>query len=150
MCATNFYEDQSPEAVARRAGGRRRYNAQRHEEAIQRRLRILEIVGAKWVLNPHGMQTQLAKALNVNRSTINRDFEALREEWRHTRICPVCRVWWEYPLPVHAYIYRIRKRENPTLQPSCCVRGYLAREAKRNKRRASELEQLFREVMKTR
>lgn len=150
MCATNFYDFQSPDAVARRAGGRRRYNAQRHEEAIKRRLRILEIVGVDWVLSPHGMQSRLAKILNVNRSTINRDLEALRVEWRHTRICPVCRVWWNYSLPALAYFYKINKRANPFLQSSCCVRGYLAREAKRKKRRASELEQHFRKVMRTR
>ena len=149
MCATNFSGFQSVDSIARRAGGRRRYNAERHEEAIKRRLRILQMVGANWVLNPRGMQTQLANALNVNRSTINRDFEALRVEWRHTRICPVCRVWWKYPLSVHAYFYKRNKRKNPSLQPSCCVRGYLAREAKRNKRRASELEQYFREVIRT-
>ena len=144
MCATNFYDFQSPDAVARRAGGRRRYNAERQAEAIARRLKILELVGASWILSPRGLQAQLARYFGVNRSTICRDMEALREEWRHTRVCRVCGSLWGCTLRAHAYLYKLQKRSEPGLEPSCCVRGYLAREAVRKKKRATDLERRFR------
>lgn len=80
----------SPDTVNRRAGGRRRINAERKRQAWERRLRILDEINGAFLLLPHGMQTRLAARFGVSRSTICRDIEAIREEWRKARRCGVC------------------------------------------------------------
>lgn len=60
------------DAVCKRAGGRRHYNAKRREEARKRYLQVVEAImpsgGRK-----RGTQAQLARVLGVHRSTICRD-----------------------------------------------------------------------------
>lgn len=76
----------TPEVAARRAGGRRRYNAARHEEMLLRRYRLahlLEEFGLE-----RGAQSRMAEELGVNRSTISRDLVAVLGS--PTRACPTC------------------------------------------------------------
>ncbi len=82
MSATNWNLAQPASAVARRAGGRRHYNAIRIARANLRRWDIgtlLREIGFE-----RGYQAELARRLGVSRSTICRDlgmaFEAIRLE----------------------------------------------------------------------
>ena len=63
--------------VCRRAGGRRRYNARRRAEKQWRRAQIIALVPydrrGVW-----GVQALLAERFGVSKSTISRDFEAIR------------------------------------------------------------------------
>src|SRR5690349_13236417 len=72
-----------PPAVAyRRAGGRRRWNAQRRRVRDERRARIAELVLASErpcvATFRQGWATQLARRFGVHPTTIGRDFEAVR------------------------------------------------------------------------
>lgn len=83
MYVTNWQKYLPTELVYRRAGGRRRYNAERQRQAAFRRvvvqLRFLQV--AEDVLrtkkNPRGWQTRLADELGVSRMQIARDFKRL-------------------------------------------------------------------------
>ncbi|MBS1806817.1 MAG: hypothetical protein JST84_01335 [Acidobacteria bacterium] len=86
MRVTNWHFPQAPEAVARRAGGRRRFNAERQRRAENRRVlvewRFLQ-VAEEFLLsrkNPRGWQTRLADELGVSRMQIGRDFKRLLAE----------------------------------------------------------------------
>jgi hypothetical protein len=63
--------------AARRAGGRRNYNAFRQRQALQRRAKVLTML--KEYPNPveHGIRARLARELGVSRSTISRDLAFL-------------------------------------------------------------------------
>lgn len=66
------------EAVCKRAGGRRHYNAQRTFRALERRLRVSELLlelGSK-----RGVQKIVANRLGVSESTISRDVNRRCEE----------------------------------------------------------------------
>ncbi len=88
MYVTNWHFPQSPEAIARRAGGRRKYNAERQRQAAFRRLlvewRFLKVAEAFLLTrrNPRGWQTRLADELGVSRMQIGRDFKRLLAEDR--------------------------------------------------------------------
>jgi len=58
-----------------RAGGRRRYNAERQAEAVWRRDQI-PVLFIRYNLT----QSQIARRLGVHRSTISRDFKKMRQE----------------------------------------------------------------------
>lgn len=89
MRATIFFH--STDELHRRAGGRRRYNAERQRAAWARRKAIIEAIGeGTALLSPHGIQTALAERFGVNRSTICRDIAAIRKAWRDPRRCAVC------------------------------------------------------------
>ena len=88
--ATNWSCNQGADVVNRRAGGRRRYNAERKAKAWERRFAIMDELGGYSLLPPRGAQIRLAARFGVNRSTICRDIEAIREEWRKPRRCPLC------------------------------------------------------------
>jgi hypothetical protein len=113
----------------RRAGGRRRYNAERQAEARARRAAIVAMLGDTIILNPRGVQTLLANYFGVNRSTICRDVEALRVEYRRAFICPLCGTWWNVPLRVRARYSRSQGAEF-----DCCADFYQVREATTSKR----------------
>jgi len=83
---------QSTDIVNRRAGGRRRINAERKARAWKRREEIKELLGGRYILLgiSRGLETKLAEYFGVDRSTICRDKEALLREWRKDHICPGC------------------------------------------------------------
>jgi hypothetical protein len=82
----------SVDQANRRAGGRRRINAERKRQAEDRRAAIIEAVGMGAILlSWRGLQSRLAEVFDVNRSTICRDIEAIKDKWREERRCPFCR-----------------------------------------------------------
>jgi len=77
--------------VARRAGGRARYNRERQDGAILRRLEIVEFsLRRQLSLYERGAQAELARVLRVSRSTISRDVAKIMAEARARRACPSC------------------------------------------------------------
>jgi hypothetical protein len=86
----------TPEAAARRAGGRRRYNAQRQFVAKYRRAILSKLLFAKGRLFERGTQAQLARDLGVSRATICRDVKALLREGHP---CPLCGAYTHPPKP---------------------------------------------------
>lgn len=79
----------SEEQRHRFIGGRRRYNAERHYEAINRRWQIIFY----WAEHPMMSKADLARHFGVSRATITRDVKALQRQGRLTRYktCPVCK-----------------------------------------------------------
>lgn len=83
---TNWYAYKTPDEIARRAGGRRRYNAERQRQAAFRRVlvewRFLKVAEEFLITkrNPRGWQTRLAAELGVSRMQIGRDFKRLLAE----------------------------------------------------------------------
>ena len=78
-----------------RAGGRRAYNAQRRFAAAQRLAdlaRLLSVQGS----NDRGIQAKMARRFGVSRSTMSRDFAALR---RLLAPCRACGAWHSFPPP---------------------------------------------------
>jgi len=80
---------QNQDIVNRRAGGRRRINAERKARAWERREKIKELIGGQFLLlgsgYAWGLEIALAQYFGVHRSTISRDKEALLAEWRKDR-----------------------------------------------------------------
>lgn len=76
----------SPSDAARRAGGRTRYNAQRGDMAMLRRIEVVRLLLAYGL--GRGVRARIAKELNVHPSTITRDCQALFTADR--RPCPTC------------------------------------------------------------
>jgi hypothetical protein len=66
----------SDDVAARRAGGRRRYNARRAFFAVFRQARVAKLL-CKAPPLAHGAQAMIARALGVHRSTITRDVQRL-------------------------------------------------------------------------
>jgi hypothetical protein len=62
----------SSDEAARRAAGRRHYNAHRHYQAMRRRGRVLQLVEDRGGLC-HGVRAAVARELGVSRSTVSRD-----------------------------------------------------------------------------
>jgi hypothetical protein len=83
----------SHDEAARRASGRKRYNARRRFKAAHRRRQIVEMWADLskdgWSPFDRGNQTYLAEFFNVNRSTICRDMAIIKRMWRVTE-CPTC------------------------------------------------------------
>jgi len=69
----------SPEVAYCRAGGRRRYNAQRRAQKQWRRAQIISMTCG--IRNCWGLQKILAEKLGVSKSTISRDMWAIAH-WR--------------------------------------------------------------------
>jgi hypothetical protein len=69
----------SPTEAARRAGGRRRYNATRTFRAAVRRRQVIELLFAHGFT--YGSQRRAAEALGVSPATITRDTKALQTWW---------------------------------------------------------------------
>ena len=84
---------QEPEEAARRASGRKRYNARRRFRADHRRSQIVEMwadLGQDgWSPFTRGSQTYLAEFFEVHRSTICRDMVIIKKMWRVAE-CPTC------------------------------------------------------------
>jgi hypothetical protein len=94
----------SPDVVARRAAGRRRYNAVRQLLAAERRALVarlaLELSGSYakhdcatrpiggWI--GWGLQAEIARRLGVHRSTVSRDLQRSLREVLALRPCPGC------------------------------------------------------------
>ncbi len=78
--------DYAPDdVVARRAGGRRRYNAQRRFEATLRRCQVARL-SLRWAMahpDPfqRGKGAWIARQLGVSEATISRDLAAIRALW---------------------------------------------------------------------
>lgn len=90
--STTFWSDSTdPETAARRAGGRRRYNAWRRMTALFRGMRLMEIAIAE-NLSPwsRGFQSAMAERFGVHRSTICRDMKSALQDARKRDCCPVC------------------------------------------------------------
>lgn len=83
----------SRDEAARRAAGRRRYNARRKVKAIVRRHQIVEMwadLGKDgWSPFDRGGQAMLADFFHVNRSTICRDMAIIKKMWQ-VGTCPTC------------------------------------------------------------
>jgi hypothetical protein len=73
--------------AARRAGGRKRWNAWRRWMAFYRRCEISRLLFSQGSTK-RGFQAKLARTLNVARSTISRDIAKLLEDG--ARRCPLC------------------------------------------------------------
>jgi hypothetical protein len=84
----------TPEAAARRAGGRRHYNAWRQHLAFYRRVKLSRLLFAKGKLFERGNQARLARELGVSRATICRDVRAILA-WGHP--CPCCGAYTKPP-----------------------------------------------------
>lgn len=87
----------TPEAAARRAGGRRHYNAWRKALAFRRlHLEVASRLFAQGSLFRRGIQAELARELGVSRSTICRDIDHLLcQGWP----CPHCGAYMTEPSP---------------------------------------------------
>ena len=88
----NWSNPISWQTVYRRASGRRHYNALRQFQAVIRRHTLLELLasGRYGRLGDHGVQTRLATVLGVHRATVCRDIQALLQQARKQRACPLC------------------------------------------------------------
>jgi len=77
--------------MRRRTGGRTLYNQCRTLTANVRRRRELELLRA-WhkTLGDHGVQSRLARVLDVSRQTVHRDFNIIIDKAKRDRRCPVC------------------------------------------------------------
>jgi hypothetical protein len=80
--------------AARRAGGRRRHNALRHDLAVARQAEIVRRWQQSTLFggpNPlgYGGKTRLAREFNVAPATIRRDVMAIRERFGRLA-CPLC------------------------------------------------------------
>jgi hypothetical protein len=87
----------TPDEVARRAGGRKRYNTWRKWMAFRRRhVEVARRLFVQGALFKRGIQAELARELNVSRSTICRDVAYLiRLGWP----CPHCGAYKYAPKP---------------------------------------------------
>lgn len=90
MYVKSWSDEVSKSDVRHRAGGRRRYNAQRQFAAQYRRKQLVKLMIEQDLFPTYyGAKTALAKALNVSVATISRDFLTLiHESWNKT--CPLC------------------------------------------------------------
>ena len=77
MRATNWNQRTDSVTAAKRAGGRRKYNALRQFKAEFRRMKLSALLGN----TDRGCQSQFAKELGVSRSTICRDLARLKAAW---------------------------------------------------------------------
>ncbi len=75
--SNNWNAPVSADVAARRAGGRRRYNAWRRDMAFLRRCEQVFPLLLKYGPWDRGTQARIARELNVSRATICRDVAAL-------------------------------------------------------------------------
>ncbi len=83
----------TPEALARRAGGRRRHNSVRQLRALVRRMQV-----ARLLLTGVRSPRQLAARLHVDTSTITRDLQVILYQ-QPGQCCPTCGRPFERQLP---------------------------------------------------
>jgi hypothetical protein len=77
----------SNDAAARRAGGRRRFNAERQLAASYRREEVYTVLWREGKLHERGIRVRLAERLGVSYGTICTDVKKLLEEMAP---CPTC------------------------------------------------------------
>jgi hypothetical protein len=86
------------DAICKRAGGRRRYNAQRKAAAAKRFAevrRLWALYSAKHGRYKRGLQARIARELGVSRTTIGRDMVGIRFlEWGLENPVKACRFIW--------------------------------------------------------
>lgn len=80
--ATNWTAPTDAATAHRRAGGRRRYNAQRALLAAYRRTQLVKLLDVHGGLLVRGAQAQIARELGVSRATICRDLTILQRRWQ--------------------------------------------------------------------
>lgn len=101
-----------PEWVIKRAGGRRRYNAQRQRAQAVRRHEVAALLFTG--LN----QSAIAAQLQVHKGTISRDVRAVIGLVSHEK-CPYCKRWfinlWGRAAPQCHAIGRPKKKRKPFL-----------------------------------
>lgn len=114
---------------------------------MARCIAILELLGAAVILNPRGAQVRIARHFDVNRSTICRDIAAIRAEWRHQHMCYVCERYSDLSFGTQAKLAQKLSPRDSSPKLSCCVQGFLQREADRPKRRATAQELQFRRMI---
>ena len=69
------------------AGGRRRYNRERQDQALERRAEVAKLIRANGL--GRGAQRRMAAKLQVSESVISRDVRAVLAEQHRVR-CPAC------------------------------------------------------------
>jgi hypothetical protein len=74
---SEWSEEIDTDAAYRRAGGRRHYDAVRRFIQAHRRFKVPRLLSYKGTLFRRGIQTELARELNVSRSSIYRDIAYL-------------------------------------------------------------------------
>jgi hypothetical protein len=84
------------EEVARRAGGRRRYNTWRQHLAFFRRMEVARRLCAQGAVQ-RGVQARIAREMRVSRATISRDVRYLRRLGHY--YCPTCGAMVKPPEP---------------------------------------------------
>jgi hypothetical protein len=86
----NWSAPTDPETVARRAAGRRHFNAVRRFQRAYRRMQVARLLlkYGQDGLRAHGLRARIARELGVSRGTITRDVQALIERSRLR--CPLC------------------------------------------------------------
>ena len=99
MRATNWTAQTDSQTAARRAGGRRRYNAWRRLLAHARLGAVVKELNE--VGFSRGYQSEIARRLGVHRSTVHRDFKkfALAERgyyWEEIEL--VSQTWHRWPI----------------------------------------------------
>ena len=82
MSATNWTAETDSATVAKRAGGRRRYNAVRTAQAAMRKRQENLLLAQEVRFMTWGWQSELARRLGVHRSTICRDCSEFLEAKR--------------------------------------------------------------------
>ena len=82
MSATNWTAETDSATVAKRAGGRRRYNAVRTAQAAMRKRQENLLLAQEVRFMTWGWQSELARRLGVHRSTICRDCSEFLEARR--------------------------------------------------------------------
>ena len=94
MDRAQWRQPTDPSSAARRAGGRRLFNAARQAAAAERRALVAEIAlrlqikargGSTW-----GTQRLIAESLGVHPSTISRDLKRSRALVLRRQSCPFC------------------------------------------------------------
>jgi hypothetical protein len=98
----------SRDEAARRAGGRRAYNASRQFKAAMRRERVIVLLLARGF--DYGSQRHAAAILGVSPATITRDVRVLRT-WLQRQGCPLWPTDLRTPKGAAKLIARMERRE---------------------------------------
>lgn len=98
MTSTFVRTGLSPAEIHRRAGARRRWNAEQHRRAEARRDAILDFVfKSRLVLFDQGVQAKLAAHFQVDKSTICKDMRLIQQKIREENFCARCGKQYVWP-----------------------------------------------------
>jgi DNA-binding CsgD family transcriptional regulator len=81
-----------PQAVHKFLGGRNAYNWQRKFIRLHRDQVILSM----WASKPELSKAEIARQLGVNRSTVTRAIERMRDKGKVSKTCPLCQQAWQF------------------------------------------------------